>query len=75
MSSQPEGPWVRRLLEVGRSLVTELDQEVVLDRVLETAREITGARYAAIGVLNERRTEAADLTSGSTRSTGRPAWP
>ena len=72
MSSQPEGPWVRRLLEVGRSLVTELDQEVVLDRVLETAREITGARYAAIGVLNERRTELAQfLTSGVDADTHR----
>jgi len=47
--------WLRRLLEVGRSLVTELDSDVLLDRVLETAREVTGARYAAIGVLNERR--------------------
>jgi GAF domain-containing protein len=57
--------WLRRLLEVGRSLVTELDLKLVLDRVLETAREITGARYAAIGVLNERRTELAQfLTSG-----------
>jgi GAF domain-containing protein len=72
MSSQPEGPWVRRLLEVGRSLVTELDQGVVLDRVLETAREITGARYAAIGVLNEKRTELAQfLTSGVDEDTHR----
>jgi signal transduction histidine kinase len=54
MSASSEGPWIRRLLEVGRTLTTELDQQVVLDRVLETAREITGARYAALGVLNER---------------------
>ena len=44
-----------RLLEAGRSLVAELDLEVVLERLLETARELTGARYAAIGVLDERR--------------------
>jgi signal transduction histidine kinase len=54
MSAPSDGPWIRRLLEVGRALTTELDQEVVLDRVLETAREITGARYAALGILNER---------------------
>jgi signal transduction histidine kinase len=55
----------QRLLEVGRSLVTELDQERVLERLLETAREITGARYAALGILNERRTELARfLTAG-----------
>ena len=48
---------LRRLLEVGRSLVSELDLEVVLDRVLEVARELTGARYAALGILDERREE------------------
>jgi signal transduction histidine kinase len=46
---------MRRLLDVGRSLVTELDPEAVFDRVLGVARELTGARYAAIGVLDERR--------------------
>jgi|CZKG01.1.fsa_nt_gi signal transduction histidine kinase len=57
--------WLRRLLDVGRALVTELDLDTVLERVLETARELTGARYAALGVLNDRRTELAQfLTSG-----------
>jgi GAF domain-containing protein len=46
---------LRRLLDVGRSLVEELDPDVVLDRLLEVAQELTGARYAAIGVLDERR--------------------
>src|SRR3954462_759192 len=46
---------LRRLVDVGRSLVTELDPEAVFERLLEVAREITGARYAAIGVLDERR--------------------
>jgi signal transduction histidine kinase len=44
-----------RLLDAGRALVAELDTEVVLERLLETARELTGARYAAIGVLDEER--------------------
>ena len=43
-----------RLLEVGRSLVSELELDVVLERVLEAARELTGARYAAVGVLDEQ---------------------
>ena len=43
------------LLDVGRSLVSELDPELVLVRVLEAARELTGAAYAAIGVLDARR--------------------
>jgi signal transduction histidine kinase len=45
----------QQLLDAGRSLVAELDSEVVLERLLETARELTGARYAAIGVLDEER--------------------
>jgi signal transduction histidine kinase len=48
---------LRRLLAAGRSLVSDLDLESVLDRVLEIARELTGARYAALGVLNEERSE------------------
>jgi signal transduction histidine kinase len=43
------------LLEVGRALVAELDPEKLLHTVLEVARELTGARYAALGVLDERR--------------------
>src|SRR3954453_464925 len=44
-----------RLLGVGRSLIAELDPEVILDRLLEVAQQLTSARYAAIGVLDERR--------------------
>jgi signal transduction histidine kinase len=48
-------PRLRRLLDVGRTLISELEPEVVLQRLPEVAREITGARYAAIGVLDESR--------------------
>jgi signal transduction histidine kinase len=48
---------IRRLLAIGRGLVATLSVEVVLDEILEAARELTGARYAALGVLNEKRTE------------------
>ena len=44
----------RRLLEVGRSLITDVEPEAVFERLLEVARELTGARYAALGVLDER---------------------
>jgi signal transduction histidine kinase len=64
--------WIRRLLDVGRSLMTELDQGAVLDRVLETARELTGARYAALGILNEERSELEQfLTVGVDEQTHR----
>jgi signal transduction histidine kinase len=48
-----------RLLEVGRGLMAELQVEAVLDRLLETAAELTGARYAALGVLDSDRVELA----------------
>jgi len=48
---------LRRLLQVGRTVVSDLDADAVLGRVLEAAREVTGARYAALGVLDEQRCE------------------
>ena len=56
---------LRRLLDVGRGLVSELDPEAVLSQVPQVARELTGARYAALGVLNPGRTELERfITSG-----------
>ena len=46
-----------RLLEVGRGLVSELDLETVLGQVLEAARDLIGARYAALGILDEEKKE------------------
>lgn len=46
---------LRRLLRVVSSVVSELDLEAVLAHVVDEAVEITGARYGALGVLNERR--------------------
>jgi signal transduction histidine kinase len=72
MNEEQAESWSRRLLEVGRTLMADLDESVVLDRVLETARELTGARYAALGVLNDERTELARfLTSGIDESAHR----
>lgn len=42
----------RQLLSVGRTLVETVDPERVLERLLEVARDVTGARYAALGVLD-----------------------
>ncbi len=58
-------PRLRELIDVGRSLVTELDPEVIFRQVLEVARQLTGARYAALGVLDEERHELERfITSG-----------
>jgi len=47
----------RRLLDVGSNLLSELDLEVLLKSIAEAARELTGARYAALGVLDRERRE------------------
>lgn len=46
------GGQTRRLVDVGVALLSELDLESVLREVVEAAREVIGARYAALGVLN-----------------------
>jgi signal transduction histidine kinase len=46
---------VRRLAEIARELVSELRSDQVLDHLLAAAQELTGARYAALGVLDETR--------------------
>ena len=48
-------PLIRQLLGVDRGRSREPDEQVVLERVPETAREVTGAQYAALGILNEQR--------------------
>jgi signal transduction histidine kinase len=50
-------PRLRDLIDIGRRLVAELDPEVIFRRVLEVACDLTGARYAALGVLDEDRHE------------------
>ncbi len=56
-SSALDEPRLRELIDVGRSLVAELDPELICRQVLEVACELTGARYAALGVLDEERHE------------------
>jgi signal transduction histidine kinase len=56
---------LRQLLDVGRSLTAELDLDTLLERVMQTARELCRARYAALGVLDDQRRELAQfLTAG-----------
>src|SRR4051812_50069950 len=46
---------MQRLLAVGRALVTKLELEPLLEQVLDAARELTGARYAALGILDDQK--------------------
>ncbi len=56
---------LRALMDARRGVLAELDLESILERVLDAARELTGARYAAIGVLDgDRRQLERFLTTG-----------
>ena len=46
-----------RLSDAGRALVARLDLEGVLEILLEAARGLSGARYAALGILAEGKDE------------------
>ncbi|HEU4630319.1 MAG TPA: GAF domain-containing sensor histidine kinase [Gemmatimonadaceae bacterium] len=55
------------LLEAGISLAAEQSLERVLQSVVDLARELTGARYAALGIVNEAGTGLSDfITAGLT---------
>jgi signal transduction histidine kinase len=63
---------LQRLIAVGRDLVSELDLDALLDQLLATAQELTGARYAAVGVLDDNRRDLARfITRGVDEETQR----
>ncbi len=43
---------LRVLVDAGISLTSELSLDVLLQRIVDTAAELTGARYAALGVID-----------------------
>jgi GAF domain-containing protein len=57
MNALLEEDLLRQLIAVGPALVSELDLDVLLHRLLETACAVTAARYAALGILDEERRE------------------
>jgi two-component system, NarL family, sensor histidine kinase DevS len=48
---------IRSLLDAGIALSSELSLDALLQRLTETAAELTGAKYAALGVIDPNRTE------------------
>ncbi|HEU4976165.1 MAG TPA: GAF domain-containing sensor histidine kinase [Baekduia sp.] len=66
-------PKAREVLSLARSVLSDLDLEHVLGQVLAAARDLTAARYAALGVLDEDRTALARFITvgvdGGTRAT------
>jgi signal transduction histidine kinase len=57
--ARPERLW--ELIEAGVFLSEELDLSAVLRRIVETACRVIGARYGALGVLNEDRSGLSDF--------------
>jgi signal transduction histidine kinase len=56
---------LRALLDAGIALNSELSLDALLQRLVETAAELTGARYAALGVIDKSgRTLERFLTTG-----------
>ncbi len=53
---EPESTRLRRLVDAGIALNSELSLDAVLQNIVEAAAALTGARYAALGVINESRT-------------------
>jgi GAF domain-containing protein len=48
---------LRALIAAGLAVTSELSLEALLHRVVETAAELTGARYAALGVIDASGSE------------------
>ncbi|HYX77566.1 MAG TPA: GAF domain-containing protein [Gaiellaceae bacterium] len=51
-SATPSEPRLRALLEAGMALASELSLDSLLQRLTELAADLTGARYAALGVID-----------------------
>src|SRR6188768_3467123 len=51
-SASPSEPRLRALLGAGMALSSELSLDSLLQRLTELAAELTGARYAALGVID-----------------------
>ena len=55
MSTTDTHQRLRRLIEAGIAISSELSLDALLQHIVETAAAITGARYAALGVINQER--------------------
>jgi two-component system, NarL family, sensor histidine kinase DevS len=56
VASVRESDRLRTLLETGIAITSELSLDTVLERIVEAAATLTGARYAALGVIDRTGT-------------------
>jgi two-component system sensor histidine kinase DevS len=52
MTAVHESDRLRALVETGIAINSELSLDAVLERIAEAAARVTGARYAALGVID-----------------------
>ena len=55
-TARESGERLRTLLETGIAITSELSLDAVLERIVEAAAQLTGARYAALGVIDRAGT-------------------
>src|SRR5690348_1990458 len=53
MTAVRENDRLRALVETGIAINSELSLDAVLERIVEAAAHVTGARYAALGVVDQ----------------------
>ena len=53
MTQQAATDRLRALVDAGIALSSELSLDALLQQLVETAAQLTGARYAALGVIDE----------------------
>jgi signal transduction histidine kinase len=58
---------LQALNEAGLTLSAELDSASVLQKIVDLARDVAGARYAALGIFNENGEVVQFLTTGITQ--------
>src|ERR671939_1836673 len=51
-TARESGERLRTLLETGIAITSELSLDAVLERIVEAAAQLTGARYGALGVID-----------------------
>src|SRR5919109_696013 len=56
MATARESDRLRTLLETGIAISSELSLDTVLERIVDAAAALTGARYAALGVIDRTGT-------------------
>src|SRR5919199_616612 len=57
---------LRALLRANQAIVSELDLAAVVSRVVDAARDLTGARYGALGLVDDRGVLDQIVQSGMT---------